>query len=314
MKNSYQTLNLWFRFLSETSHIFSNKLKLTQVTTPNLVLSPGIEEHIEVFKVSPESGKKPINYGYLATSPEFALKKLLGLGFQNIFEISPSFRFEEHSKHHSPEFTMLEWYRVGSTLEVLIDDIKQTVSELFESGFVVGQKPKIYRTTFSQEFKNKLNFDLKPSSTKEDLAQLCKKIGLYYSDEDSFDDLFHRVVLDKIEGAWPKDQMTVISDFPPSGSALAIINNDGWADRFEVYWKGLELGNAYNELLDVTEQERRFNATNSKRVLKGWESLPIDKELSLQVGKIKKPTAGIAVGLERLFMACQDIKDISLLR
>lgn len=314
MKCNYQILNQWFCFLTEIRSIFSKKLNLVEVSTPSLVASPGIEEHIQVFKVLSEGKENPIHSGYLPTSPEFALKKLLGRGFKNIFEISPSFRFEEKTKHHNPEFTILEWYRVDAAPEDIIKDIKKMLEALYEKGFILCEKPQIIETSFSKEFKEKLNFNLKPETSRQGLAGLCKSIGLYFSDEDSFNDLFHRIVLDKIESEWPKEQVTIVNNFPPSGSALAVINKDGWADRFEVYWKGLELGNAYNELLDASEQNKRFDETNSKRCQKGWEVLPKDKGLSAQLSKISKPTVGIAVGLERLFMVCQGIEDIGQLK
>ena len=147
-----------------------------------------------------------------------------------------------------------------------------------------------------------------------ELYELAKKNNLNVGKEDSFDHIYFLLFVDKIEQSLGVKSVDFVFDYPPSQAALAKLTKEGWADRFEMYWKGFEIANAFNELVCPQVQKIRFLEEQKSRASQGKEFIPIDDEFidSLYYGL--PPTAGIAMGLERLFMACFDIKVISSIK
>lgn len=267
---------------------------LSEVLTPSLVVCPGLEPSLEPFAV----GEK-----FLPTSPEIHLKKALAMGHTDIFEIKSCFRDRENSPHHLPEFLMLEWYRAFSDLDLVIEDLQDLVV-----------RPLVV-TTFADLFREVLEFELTPAATLEELKTLCHAWHTETHISDTFADLFHRLMIEFIEPAIAKTgEPTVVRSFPPSLAALAKIGSDGWADRFELYWRGLEVANAFNEVTDPADQLVRWQAEITERKRLGTRELPIDEELIHALEKGLPPTGGIALGLERLYMAIHELKDIKELR
>ena len=142
------------------------------------------------------------------------------------------------------------------------------------------------------------------------MRTLCTRLGLYFQESDSFNDLFHRVLIDRLEPRFPEFGPLVVRDFPPSMAALARLTPDGWADRFEFYWNGLEIANAFNEVNDPAEQERRWAEEKSERRRLGTSEVPDDPALIAALRSGMPPTGGIALGVERLFMAIYGVSEI----
>ncbi|MDZ4676796.1 MAG: EF-P lysine aminoacylase EpmA [Oligoflexia bacterium] len=306
----------WQVFIKTLKYFFAAR-EFIELRTPTLVSSPGLEPHLDVFKTQLNFGRVEKNY-YLPTSPEFHLKKALALGFERCFEIKECFRNNEISEHHQPEFLMLEWYRAYATSNALIEDIKQLIPFLIEELGISSHFPKeIFVEVIKMEmlWKNTVGFDLTPQTSQNDLAKLAHKLQLDFNEKENFDDLFARIFLEKIEPELQKNLNPVIVwHYPPSQAALARSTTDGWADRFELYWKGLEIANAFHELNDPVEQLIRFKNDQEKKSSLNKEVVPIDDEFMNALKWGMPPSAGIALGVERLFMALFEIKKISEVR
>jgi lysyl-tRNA synthetase class 2 len=303
----------WQYFLKLIRKTFE-VLDFTEVDTPSLLKAPGTEPFLEFFKTDLKINKSKELY-YLPTSPELHLKKMISAGWCRIYEIKKCFRNNEVSEHHQPEFWMLEWYRAYSPFDVLIKDIQGILNylKLHWPHPIVGHG-MIKVTTVAELFQEHCDFTLTPKTSREDLVSLAQRYNITANPDDSWNDIFFRIFLEKIELSLGYDAPTVVKNYPPSQSALARINPEGWADRFELYWKGLEIANAFHELNDPEEQLRRFNEEIAFRKKRNGEEIPIDEEFMTALRAGFPPTAGIALGLDRLFMALIDIKDISKTR
>ena len=250
-----------------------------EVPTPVLVPSPALEENLFAVQAAD---------GWLRTSPEFALKKVLAAGLPRIYEVAPCFREREAGPWHGREFLMLEWYRAGAELDDLMDDVEALVAAAREA---LGRPapPAWRRTTVSALFREVLGLELSTAST-EALAP----------GESSWDHAFFRRWVEDIEPTLT--DAVIVSDWPASQAALARVRTDhAWpvACRFEAYIDGVELANAFLELTDPVEQRRRFEEANRARRAAGEEAHPVDEALIEAVGRMPR-TAGIAMGLDRL--------------
>lgn len=253
-----------------------------EVPTPTLVPSPALEEHLHAVRAEG---------GFLRTSPEFALKRVLAHGLGRIYEIGPCFRAREHGSWHRQEFTMCEWYRAGASLPDLMDEVEQLVSASAQALGVAEPGPW-RRTTVRALFLEHTGLDL-AMATASDLSPV----------DEGWDDAFMRRWVSDVE---PRlTGALFVSDWPASQAALARVHTDGdWpvAARFEAFLHGVELANAFLELTDPVEQRRRFLAANQARLAAGESEHPIDEALIAAVGRIPR-TAGIALGVDRLVAA-----------
>jgi lysyl-tRNA synthetase class 2 len=304
----FERAQKWNTFVKGIRAFFEDR-SFVELRTPTLVPSPGLEPFLDPFETRFDFGKKSQNF-YLPTSPEFHLKKALTLGFENCFEIKDCFRNGELGPTHQPEFQMLEWYRAYSTIESIMSDIQDLFSYLenvlFQRNSMVVENIKM-----EELWSWVLDFELTPQSTAQDLLKLCQSINLQTHDHD-FDDIFHLLFLEKIEPFLKlKSNPVIIWHYPPSQAALARITPEGWADRFEVYWKGFELANAFHELNDPVEQRRRFEKDQEKKKSLGKKIVPIDEEFMAALEWGMPPSSGIALGVERLFMAFFDLTDLN---
>ncbi|MFT6817590.1 MAG: lysyl-tRNA synthetase class 2 [Myxococcota bacterium] len=252
-----------------------------EVPTPTRVPSPAMEEHLHGL---------PAGDAWLRTSPEFALKRVLAMGLPRIYEIGPCFRAEESGPWHGTEFLMLEWYRVGAPLSALVDDVESLVKACADA--LVVAPPEWTHWTVAQAFSNLAHVDL-ATATATTLSDHA---------DDTWDEAFFRCFLDHVEPRLPP--ATFLSDWPVSQAALATIRTDAHprAERFEAYLNGVELANAFHELVDAAEQRTRFEAANHERIALGYEPHPVDEGLIRAVGQMP-PTSGIALGVERLVAA-----------
>lgn len=294
------------RFISDVRDYFL-QMGLSETITPTLVVCPGLEPSLEPFKTKASRGSQSLDL-YLPTSPEVSLKKAMARGFTDIFELKNCFRNGEYSEHHDHEFTMLEWYRGFADLDMIIDDLRGLMAMLARQKWCAPVTVQV--TDFATLFKVYCDFKLTPQTTAEDLRPLCKDA----KSSDTFADLFHRLLIDKIEPQLASKGPLIVRRFPPSLAALAKIDEQGWGDRFEFYWNGLEIANAFNEVTDATEQVLRWNGEQEERARLKTSPLPQDPKMIEALRKGLPPTGGIALGVERLYMACTGIKKINELK
>lgn len=283
-----------------------------ETDTPSLVLSPGMEPHIRALKIENSPA-------YLPTSPEFAMKKLLGRGYDRIFQICKSYRFEPKSDTHNPEFSMLEWYRGNSHYNQIMDDVEALFVHLCHAvhGAPTFESPLLGKQDLSrpwQRFSIQECFD---EFANRSLKEMMPTLGSTQRKWEEFNDEFFRVFLNEIEPALSRlGKPVIVYDYPASQAALATtyIDADGykWARRFEVYAGGFELGNAFDELTNSTEQRERFeNDMKLREELYGSEfpPHPIDDEFIKAVGEMP-PSGGIAMGVDRIVMYLTSAKSI----
>lgn len=306
LASSQAELAAWRNYLDQVRNFFKHK-DFLEVSTPTLVECPGTEPFLDLFSTNFVSGKIQKLF-YLPTSPEIHLKKMLAAGHRQIFEIRPCFRNGEISENHQPEFWMLEWYRAFAGLTNIMQDTKELVEH------ISGQKLNFEVKTMRQLFKEKLDFELRPDSSLEDLKTLGLKLGLKVQDFDLWDDVFYFIFVEKIEQDLGILNPLFVTDYPPSQAALARLTPEGWGDRFELYWQGLEIANAFHELNDPVIQSQRFQEDLQKKKDLGKQVPQLDPEFTQALLSGLPPSGGIALGLERLFMAKNRLQTIEKTR
>jgi elongation factor P--(R)-beta-lysine ligase len=276
---------------------FFSKKKVLEVDTPILSHSAPIDEHIDVMSVN------LINTtGYLHTSPEYAMKRLLSIGIGDIYQLGHVFRLGEVGKRHNPEFTMIEWYRIGMPF---LDFIKE-VLELIQ--LFLGPLPSS-KISYREALKTYAGIDY-INASQDELLKCAYKNGIELSTEHSWEkeDLLHLLMGSIVEPNLGKNELLVLSDYPASQAALAkteVKEGEVVAKRFEIYYQGVELANGYLELTDPKEQRNRFIESNKKRAEMGKETLPLDENLLLALRNGVPECCGVAVGFDRLFMLKQ---------
>ena len=271
-----------------------------EVETPVLSQAGVTDVHLASVQAQRHvNGQKQTHY--LQTSPEFAMKRLLASGSGSIYQICKVFRDDEHGRKHNSEFTMLEWYRPGFSLKDLMFEVTDLLNETLKQRF--GEvRPTIL--SYKHAFMDRL--DLNPlQASLQDLKDCCRRVGLSLDlGEDRLgyiDLLFSHYV----EPSLGFDTPVFLTDFPPEMASLAKtrVDEDGElvAARFELYIKGLELANAYDELIDADVLRRRFEADNAERAKLGLHVMPIDEYLLAALPHMSE-CAGIALGIDRLLM------------
>lgn len=308
--SSMMTQKCWNHFLTSVKDFFSGR-GLILVETPSLVESPGTEPHLMPFKTEPVLPSNKKKNCFLPTSPEMHLKKLLCQGWTDIFEIKKCFRNGELSYSHLPEFYMLEWYRAFFSLDQLIKEVEALLKYLTEKDFFKGHLKPVKIRTVSDLFLKYLHFQLTPKTSKKELKQLLEKHQIPYSQRGTWEEWFHLLFLNKIEPYFPEETPLIVRDYPLGLRVFSRLNERGWADRFELYWRGFELANAFYEVTDPLEQEQLFQNHLKQRT----DNVPSDKELLhlMKTGGMP-PCSGIALGLDRLFAALCRQKDISFFK
>lgn len=298
-------------------HFFGEQ-DFIEVDTATLQISPGNEAHLHAFATEALTIDGKTSPLYLHTSPEFAAKKLLTAGEKRIFTFAHVYRNRERGPLHHPEFTMLEWYRVGETYEQLMVDCASMLALAAETTgtrhFVFrGMKTDPFaepeRLTLAQAFDRFSGIDLL-SSVSEDgendrdgLATELKRTGLKVSDDDSWADLFSKVLVEKIEPHLGNGRATILCEYPVSEAALARPSprDARVAERFELYACGVELANAFGELTDAGEQRRRFEIEMAEKARIYGERYPIDEDF-LAALALMPDASGAALGFDRLAM------------
>lgn len=282
-----------------------------EVDPSALQISPGNETHLHAFACEAVGNDGQGRRMYLHTSPEFAMKKLLAAGEERIFSFAHVWRNRERGARHSPEFTMLEWYRVGEGYEVLMED---TLSLLRLAGPLryrdavcdPGLPPE--RVSVAQAFRVHAGIDLLATLNgavpdREGLAAQAVAAGVRVADDDVWSDIFSRVLSEKVEPHLGMGRVTILDRYPAAEAALARVCSDDprEAERFEVYACGVELANGFGELTNPAEQRRRFEAEMDEKVRIYGDRYPID-EAFLAALEIMPEASGIALGFDRLVM------------
>lgn len=298
-----------------------------EVETPLLVKSPGTEPELEVFATELKHTSGASQPAYLLTSPEYAMKKLVVAGLGNIFQLCKSFRNQESlGGSHNPEFTILEWYRTPADYTDVMTDCENLLSflaqqiqgqqglQLHFQGRTYDLRPPYPRFTVAELFERYLQVSSEELLDRQALAKIAAAKGLQVRTTTSWDDLFYQLFLNFIEPALAKSQQPVfVYDYPAQQAALSKKKaaDPRFAERFELYLAGLELGNAFSELADAEEQEARLRAELELRQQKGKVKYELDEDFIAALRQGLPPTGGIAVGVDRLIMLFADTTDIN---
>ena len=260
-----------------------------EVETPLALRFPGQEPYLNPVPVRLLDAGKNIYDWHLRTSPEFALKKLLAAGYEKIFEIGKCFRGGEDIRGtHSLEFTMIEWYRCPGELTDIMDDTEKLFKKILRklgkdslqyNGREIPALQKWQRVSLKKLFRKYLKVDLDKYLEIESLKKLAEKVGQKVSDTDEYEDVFFRIFLNEIEPNLGLERPTFVYDYPARMCSLSRPTNDPkYAERFELYVGGLEVANAFGELLDPDEQKRRLEADQALRSKLGKETWPVDPD------------------------------------
>jgi lysyl-tRNA synthetase class 2 len=307
------------RILSAVRGFFTAQ-GFVEVDTPALQVSPGLEPHLKAFTTElhdPRDGRTLRRY--LHTSPEFAMKKLLAAGMPRIWQLAHAFRDGERSATHHPEFSMLEWYRSDASWRDLIPDCvgllracqaAADAEDLTWHGRRADARQSWQEVSVAEAFQRHCGIDVlatAPDPLDPDVALLAeeaRRIGIEPHPGDDWETLYFRIFLDRIEPSLGIGAPTVLYDFPVSMAALSRRNpvEPRLAERFELYVCGLELANAFGELTDPAEQRARFRADQAKKQAFYGESYPIDEDFLAALEHGLPPSAGIALGFDRLIM------------
>ena len=288
-----------------------------EVETPYAVRTPGEDVHLLPFATEQFSPEGEWEALWLHTSPEFAMKKLLAGGAGRIFQLARVWRNGEASRRHRAEFTMLEWYRPGATMADAMDEVEALLRAVLPptvgSGGVANDLTgRFERLTVADAFARHTGADV--LGTAGDAAALARGAGETLRDGETWEDLFFRIMLGRVEPALGRDRPTFITHWPAAQAALARRDplDPRVAERFELYVCGLELVNAFVELTDPAEQRARFVADRARRhVLRqgagGTDETanadwPLDEDLLAALTHGLPPSAGVAMGFDRLAM------------
>lgn len=324
--NTWQRLKrdpaLWKRYyirenvLSGIRKYFSAR-QFHEVETPLLISNPPAESYLEIFETTLLDRNRNPRKAYLSTSPEVSLKKLLVAGIGNCFALTKSFRnMETQSNLHNPEFTILEWYRVGVNYIEIMNDCE----ELLRS--IAGKKSITYqgntvdvshpweRLTVTEAFKKYARIDF--DEFIDSAIPIALKKG-YVTTNATWEELFNQIFLNEVEPHLGRGKPTILYDFPAAMGALAQKKKSDprFCERFEFYIEGLELGDCYSELTNWKEQQERFEQEMKEIQRLGKTSYDFDRDFidALKVGLPE--CSGIAIGVDRLVMLFADVKNIN---
>jgi lysyl-tRNA synthetase class 2 len=276
-----------------------------EVDAAAMQVSPGNETHLHAFAtemIGTSGARVP---RYLHTSPEFAMKKLLAAGEEKIFAFAHVFRNRERTPLHAPEFTMVEWYRANAPYETIMEDcltlLPAAADTLRWRGREADPQAEPEILTVTEAFARHARIDL--AATHGDRDRLASVAGGRIAADDTWSDIFSRVLSEKIEPNLGIGRVTLLTEYPVSEAALARAKpgDPTVAERFELYACGVELANGFAELTDPAEQRRRFAADMDEKARIYGERYPIDEDFLAALAHMP-PASGVALGLDRLVM------------
>jgi elongation factor P--(R)-beta-lysine ligase len=287
-----------------------------EVETPILQVSPGNEIHLHAPRAEVRRADGSRATRYLRTSPEFACKKLLAAGEQRIFEFARVFRDREHGDLHLGEFTMLEWYRANAAYDAVMADSIVIIAQAAQAtgigrfsfrGRVADPFAEPELLTVAAAFERFAGIDLLSTiadgkGDRDDLAAVATDL-IRISDDDSWSDIFSKILVEHVEPRLGQGRLTVLFEYPVPEAALARASpsDPRVAERFEVYACGVELANGFGELTDAREQRRRFMEAMDEKQRRYGERYPLDEDF-LNAVAVMPPSSGVALGFDRLVM------------
>ena len=280
---------------------------IVEVETAALQASPGNEAHLHAFATEVLTTAGEARRMYLHTSPEFACKKLLASGEPALFTLAKVWRNRERGPLHHPEFTMLEWYRAGAAYEVLMDDCAALLCRAAEAagaraltwrGVSADPFAEPERLTVAEAFARHAGVDL-----FGDLPEQAKVAGVRLAPDDTWADVFSRIIVERVEPNLGHGRPTILCEYPVSEAALARPkpSDPRVAERFELYACGVELANCFGELTDPAEQRRRFEIEMAEKQRLYGETYPLDEDFLAALARMPAASGG-ALGFDRLVM------------
>ena len=275
-----------------------------EVETPVLVRAAVTDVHLESLAVNRSDGER---VGFLQTSPEYAMKRLLCAGAPDVFQVAHVFREGERGRRHNPEFTMIEWYRLGMDHFALMNDVESLLRTLLEPLRSVGPTAHV---TYAAAFESALGVNPLEAATA-DIEAAARRAGLdippgVASERDSLLDLAMATL---VTAGFPEDRVTFVRDFPASQAALARVDGPV-AARFEAFWGSLELANGFHELDDAREQALRFETDAAARRARGQPARTMDQSFLAALAAGLPPCAGVALGFDRVVMVAAGARHI----
>lgn len=291
---------------------FFSQRDLLEVETPLLGQHTVSDPHLKSFTVGSACGGENLFSGFLQTSPEYFMKRLLAAESVSIFQICKAFRDEEMGCHHNPEFTLLEWYRCGYDHQQLMLEVRELIDELFAS-----KAKKLTWGAFSYQQLFEKYLGINPHVVSRDvLLELCVAyVGLEQVQGLTKDNCLDLLLSYNIVPKLKNKGAVFVFDYPRSQAALAKLSKKAddtvVASRFELYINGLEIANGYHELTDQQEQKKRFTDDNGRRQKSGSDDVIADDKLLAALEAGLPECAGVAIGLDRLLMALSGAKTIA---
>lgn len=304
-----ETLRLRAKLIAQIRNFFTSR-GLLEVDTPLLCHSTVTDLHLHSFQtIYQGDDHSPLADLYLQTSPEYAMKRLLAAGSGPIFQICKAFRNSgEHGRMHNPEFTMLEWYRPGFDHHDLMDEMNDLLQE------ILNTEPA-ERFSYAELFIKYVDSNPHTSTTNElkNKAQQLSINEIPNFDNENKDNWLFLLMSHIIEPQLGQSAPTFVYDFPSSQAALAKIRADNppVAERFEVYYKGIELANGFHELTNANEQRKRFINDLALRKNLNYPAIPIDERFLAALEHGLPDCAGVALGTDRLIMLALNKENIA---
>ncbi len=292
-----ETIKARAELLGSVRDFFSSRGVL-EVDTPILSRHATVDRHIDSFRTTAGS--------WLQTSPEFPMKRLLAAGSGAIYQICHVFRVDEAGRHHNPEFTMLEWYRPEWDHLQLMDEVAALVAAL-------GVPQRCERATYRDVFRRHAGFDPfvpDPDAARRSFDAACVDVPQGIDEWDGWLDLAMSILVGPALG---HDKPCLVYDFPASQAALARVRvgDPSVAERFELFWRGIEIANGFHELTDAAEQRARFESDQAWRRAHGRDVPPYDVELITALESGLPECAGVALGIDRLLMLLMGLPNVA---
>lgn len=283
---------------------FFEEKGVCEVDCPMITRYASVDAHIDLIPVVNQGG-----YRYLHTSPEYCMKRLLAEGIGDIYQLGHVFRDGEYSPKHNPEFTMAEWYRCGIPFEAMIEE---TVAFIL---LFLGKLPHSL-ISYRDAIKKYIGIDYTTASNEELLNYISERGLIPYPgiENEGKDAILNMILGSFVEPHLGDNELTVLAYYPSSQAALAKTRLNGTesvAERFEIYYNGIELCNGYHELVDPKEQRKRFEEANTFRLHIGKNTLPIDEIFLQALEKGLPDSCGVAVGVDRLMMLRHKAQNIA---
>jgi len=300
-------LRLRAELLARTRHYFESTGAL-EVETPALVRAPVTDVHLDALRVV-DDGSAGATVGFLHTSPEYAMKRLLCAGAPDIYQVCHAFRASERGRRHNPEFTMIEWYRHGLDHHALMRDVEALIRALLAG---LREPPPSVSISYRDAFREAIGVDPLEGSIQRIAAALERHgVALPASMRaaPARDDVLDLAMGTVVADSFAPDRLTFLYDFPASQAALAQVRG-AVASRFEAFWGPLELANGFHELGVANEQRARFDADRAERRANAQPERSIDERFLAALGHGLPPCAGVALGFDRLVMVASGAQSI----